>query len=897
MPPPDRPQPEAFLPEANREGRGRLKIFLGAAPGVGKTFSMLEEAAVRHRAGTDVVVALAETHGRAETAALLAPLEQLPRRVMPYRGQALSELDLDALLARAPALALIDELAHTNVPGSRHVKRWQDVEEVLAAGIDVLSTLNVQHIESLNDVVARITGVRVSETVPDAILARADEIEVIDLPSEELIARLKAGKVYLPANARRALENFFSKGKLTALRELALRTAASRVDAEMRAFMDANAVRGPWPANERIMVCVNEAPASKAAVRAAKRMAERAGLPWVAVTVVTPRHESLSPEARRATADAMQLAELLGAETETLYAVANAAAELIAFARKANAARIVVGRARRRWGLSDLFSGLGRERVFLRLLDAATDFEVTVVSADAASPSSLKRDLPRPSFSLRQALGVAGVTFLATLAAWGIDHLELIPTGSLSVVYLLGVLFTGARFGLWPSIAASLLASLAYNFFFTAPLFTFAISQTDDVVAVAIFLLGALFTGTLASRLKAQVDAMRAAQRRTAALYDFSRKIAPLSARDDVLYAAAFHIAATLDCRSLILMPDETGALEQVQGHPTIEEDLDARALGAARWAFEKNEPAGTGTATLPTSDWLFVPLATSKPLGVLGVQFRDPKRPLDPELKRLLFAVKDQVAVAVERTHLAGDVQALRVKAEGERLRAALLNSLSHDLRTPLVSVIGALSGLNGETIAAEDRRALTEAALTEARRLDRYVQNLLDMTRLEHGALQPRRVPTDLRELVGHARADLRRTFDGRTILTDIPRDMPPVSVDPALIGQALVNVLDNAAKYSPPDTPLVIEARVAGTNAVLSVSDGGPGIPEHERALVFDPFFRVGRGDRGPAGTGLGLAVVRGFVEAHGGTAEAGPSEGGGTRIALTLPLATEQDATSR
>ncbi len=891
-----RPQPEAFLPEANREGRGRLKVFLGAAPGVGKTYAMLEEAARRSRAGLDVVAALVETHGRGETAVLLDPLEQIPRQQVPYRGQMLGELDLDALLARNPQLALIDELAHTNIPGSRHPKRWQDVEEVLGAGIDVVTTLNVQHIESLNDVVARITGVRVAETVPDAVLARADEIEVIDLSPEELIGRLKSGRVYLPATVGRALENFFTRGNLTALRELALRTAAQRVDAEMRALMDAQAVEGPWPASERLLVCVNEAPAAKAAVRAGKRMAERAGIPWIAATVVTPRHEALGVQARRATIEAMQLAESLGAETKTLHAESDASAELLAFARTANVSRIVIGRGRRYLPgsglIGTLFPAFGRERVFLKLLDAARDFEVTIVSTDPASKPA--RPMPaepcsRPS--LLALLAAPAATLAATLCAWTVERTVSAPDGSLSVVYLAGILIVGARYGLWPSILASLLSFMAYNFFFTEPLFTFAVAQGEDVAAILLFLLGALFTGSLAGRLKAQVDSMRASQRRTAALYDFSRRIAPLSEPDDVLYAAAFHIAATLDCRSLIMMPDRTGALQQVQGYPSIEEELDARATGAAQWAFGRNEPAGAGTQTLPTSPWLFVPLATAAPLGVLGVQFRDRERSLDPETKRLLLAVEDQVAVAVERTRLAADLQLLHIRSEGEKLRNALLGSLSHDLRTPLVSVIGALSGLaEGEAeLGADDRQGLAETALGEARRLDRYVQNLLDMTRLEYGALAPRRVPTDLRELVGNARADLRTTLTGREVNVDLPRGLPAVEVDPVLIGQAVVNLLDNAAKYSPPDTPIGISARRESETVVLIVDDAGEGIPAEEREKVFDPFFRVGKGDRGASGTGLGLAIVRGFVEANGGSVAIEGGVGGGTAVLMRLPVA--------
>ncbi|MDE1570048.1 sensor histidine kinase [Aquabacter sp. P-9] len=893
----ERPAPEAFLEEARTEARGRggpghLKIFLGASPGVGKTFAMLEQARARQLAGVDVVVALVETHGRAETAALLRTLEQLPRRAVAYRGQSLSELDLDALLARHPGLALIDELAHTNAPGSRHPKRWQDVLEVLEAGIDVTTTLNIQHIESLNDIVSRITGVRVAETVPDHVLQRADDIELIDLPPEELIKRLKDGKVYVPQQVGRALENFFSKGNLTALRELALRTAASRVDAEMLAYMRANAVKGPWPTEERLLVCVNEAPVAKTLVRAGRRMADRARIPWIVATVLTPRHETLPAEARAATLDALRLAETLGAETVTLHAESDAVAELLRFARSRNVSRLVVGRPRGHGAWWRKVAGLLREPVADRLLDAATDFEVTIVTAlDAASRrAGLQWKVVRPDW--RGYVAALGAIALASLVAWPIGVWDAIPGGAISAIYLTAVLVVGATYGLGASLVATVLGSMAYNFLYTEPYYTLAVSNPEDVVSILVFLVGAIFTGTLAGRLKAQVESMRAAQRRTETLYDFARKIASASNLDDVLWAGAFHIAATLDCQSLILMPGPAGGLEQVQGHPSIE-DLDARCEAAARWAFEHNAPAGSGTATLPMSEWLFVPLATGeRTLGVIGVRFKDRTRSLDPETRRLLLAVEDQVAVAVERVRLAGELADARVSNESERLRGALLNSVSHDLRTPLATVIGTVSTLaeNSTALTADDRRELIGTALDEARRLDRYVQNLLDMTRLGHGALSPRRAPVELAEIVGRVRTDLARLLSAHHLAVEIPHDLPMLNVDPVLIGQALTNVFENAAKYAPSGTTITVAARVVGTDALVSITDEGPGIPDREREKVFDLFHRVTEGDARPAGTGLGLAIVRGLVEAHGGTASAlaGPN-GRGATIVLRLPLA--------
>ncbi len=885
---PDRPDPQALLDAHRRDGRGRLKVFLGASPGVGKTFAMLEEARQRQRAGRDVVVALVETHGRAETAALVASLEVLPRKTVPYRGQMLEELDLDGLLARRPQLALIDEFAHTNVPGARHPKRWQDVVEVLDAGIDVTTTLNIQHIESLNDVVASITGVRVQETVPDELLQRADEIELIDLPPEELINRLREGKVYVPQQVGKALESFFTKGNLTALRELALRTAASRVDADMLTYMQAHAVKGPWPTQERLLVCVNEAPVAKALVRAGKRMADRARIPWIVATVVTPAHEALGEEARATTTEALRLAETLGAEVVTRHTERDVAAELLAFARSRNVTRLVVGRPRQRWPWVLL-----REPVSDRILDLATDFEVTVVTHRARVER--RRILSAPDMPGWRDWGAilsetCGAMAAATAIAWPFSaHL---PVASIAVVYLLAVSIVAFRQGLTAALLASALGFLTYNFFFTTPYYSLAVEQSEAVVALLVFLISAVFTGTLASRLKAQVDSMRAARRRTETLYEFARKIASASKADDVLWAAAAHIAVTLNCRSLILMPGVGGALEQVQGHPSIEE-LDAKAEGAARWAFERNEPAGAGTTTLPTSDWLFVPLATARRiLGVIGVQFRDAAQGLDPETKRLLLAVEDQVAVALERFTLAADLEDARVNAEGEKLRAALLNSVSHDLRTPLVTVIGAVTTLaDADTALPQDIRAeLIGTALDEARRLDRYVQNLLDMTRLGHGALTPKAQSVDLREVVGRVRGDLARLLAGHDLVVEMPRDLPRALIDPVLIGQALANVIENAVKYGPPAGRIVIGGAASDETVILTVSDEGPGIPAADRERVFDQFYRAARGDGAPTGTGLGLAIVRGFVEAHGGRVviDAGPG-GRGTTIALALPRA--------
>ncbi len=883
----NRPQPEALLAEVKRAGRGRLKVFLGASPGVGKTYAMLEAAHRRQRDGVDVIIALVETHGRSETAALLSIIEQLPRRPYNYRGRQLAEMDIDALLRRRPQLALIDELAHSNAPGSRHPKRWQDVMEVLDAGIDVMTTLNIQHIESLNDIVARITGVRVQETLPDEVFQRADEIELVDITPDELLERLRQGRVYIPEQIGRALNSFFSKGNLTALRELAMRTAAQRVDAEMLEIMQANAVAGPWPAEERLLVCVNESPVAKTLVRAAKRMAERAKIPWIAATVITPRHEYLGVHARTATMEALRLAESLGAETMTLRAESNSADELLRFARSRNVTRLVIGRPHRQ-----MFFNFFREPVSEKLLSAARDFEVTVVAADEPKQGlwpRFKMRWPQASGFVEAFTGVA----ITTLISWPL--FPYVPVASLSIAYLLAVLIIAMRHGLAASIFACVVGFLSYNFFFTTPYYSFAVQQNESLVALFVFFISAIFTGTLASRLKAQVETMRAAQNRTETLYDFSRKIASVSNLDDVLWAAAQHLAATLNCRSVILMPNASGELQIMKSYPPVN-SLDPKDWGAVRWAWEKAEVAGRGTSTLPASEWLFLPLSTvEKPLGVIGVQFVQSPHFDDPEVRRLLDAVEDQVAVAVERTSYAADLAETRVKAEGEKLRSALLNSVSHDLRTPLVSIIGAAATLNDNGVALrnEDREALLSNVLTEAKRLDRFVQNLLDMTKLGYGAIEPHRAAVDLREIIGTVRNDMKNILQNHKVTADIKKNLPPISVDPVLIGQVLVNVLENAAKYAPQHTDIRITTEVKKDDVLLSITDQGPGIPLADREAVFDLFYRVKAQDRQVSGTGLGLAIAKGFVEANGGSILAKTAKDGrGTRMEIMLPLANKQ-----
>ncbi len=885
-----RPRPDALLAEAAREGKGRLKVFIGAAPGVGKTYAMLEAAQRKLAEGVDVLAAVIETHGRHETEAMLRNLPQLARRPVIYKGRVLTEMDVDGLIVRRPQLALIDELAHTNAPESRHDKRWQDVEEVLEAGIDVYTTLNIQHIETLNETVARITGVRVRETVPDLVLEMADEIELVDLPPDELLERLKAGKVYVQDQAARAVQNFFAKGNLTALRELAMRAAADRVDAQLREHMAANAIEGPWPAQERILVCINESLAARDAIRVAKRSADRARADWIALSVASTRAESLSDADKDRIAGSLRLAERLGAELATVTAETDVAAEILAFAQRRNVRRIVIGRPR----ISGPLARLTRENVTRDLLRQGESFEITIASApdEGTGARRIKGARPRIPAEGRVYGQAALAVAVATAVAWAVD--QVFPVASLSLIFMTAVIWVASRSGIWPALASAIMGFLGYDFFFTAPRFSFSMSQQGEILTLGLFLLASVLTGNLAAKLRSRVNAQREIVDRTTKLYDFSRRVAGAARFDDVVWASVSHVASTLHCESILLAPDADGRLTIVGGFPP-EDRLEVRDMSAAQFCWDRGEPAGHGSDTLPHARWYFLPVRTAaRKLAVIGIAFETESgfATLD---RRLLEALVDQIALGLERSRLAGELAGTALAAETDRLRTALLSSVSHDLRTPLVTIIGAAGSLADTPALSEDaRRDLAENIREEGERLDRYVQNLLDMTRLGHGALALRLAPTDLSDIVGAARQRLRTALRAHPVSVTAPPAMPVVRADPVLIEQVLVNVIDNAAKYAPPGGPIAIAITLDGPSVVLSVTDTGPGIPSEARERVFDMFYRIEGGDRQRAGTGLGLAICKGLIEAQGGTIRAeAPADGtSGTRIVMTLPA--ERDA---
>lgn len=874
----DRPAPEAFLRAAAQEGRGQLKIFLGAAPGVGKTYEMLSEGRARAAGGTDVVVGVVETHGRAETQALTQGLAILPRVTIAHGGCTLGEMDLDALLARAPALALVDELAHSNAPGSRHPKRWQDVEELLAAGIDVWSTLNIQHVESLNDLVASITRVRVRETVPDRILEQA-EIEVIDIPPDELIERLKQGKVYVPEEASRALGHFFSKSNLSALRELALRRAAQAVDAQMLDHVRSIGAGGTW-AGERIVVAVSEQPGAEELVRAAKRLADAARAPWTAVHVETSRGRQLGIEQRAAIARVLALATQLGGAVASVPAV-NVVDGLTSYTADARATQLVVGKSvRSRW------FELRHGSVVDRLVRETPGVAVHVMPLDA--PPRLHRSASRPAkgegWGAPAGYGWAlAMVAAVTGAALGLE--ALLSVGNVALLYLLPVMAAASLFGLRPGLFAGFGSSLAYNFFFLPPTGTFTIAAPENVVAIVVLLGVAVATSQLTARVRAQADLAAASARVNAVLAGFLRQLTAATDADALMATAAAEIARLFDARAIVLTAGATDIEVHAAAPPAG--PLGTIDLAAARWAMERGEPAGRGSSTLASSDWLFHPLAGGRGvLAVLGIAREDGGDPLRSDQVPLLMGLLDQAGVALDRLRLEGEARRIGVVEERDRLRAALLSSVGHDLRTPLTAIIAAAARLDesaGPDLVADIR--------SESERLRRFVANLLDMARIEAGAIRLSREPTDLTDAVAAAAHDVRRTLGDHPLVLDVSPRLPLVSVDPSLLHHCLINLLDNAGRYAGGGTPVTVRAERGPDALTLSIIDEGPGLPPGREACVFETFRRLEGSDRSTGGTGLGLAIVKGFAEAMGLTVAAANRMGGaGARFDLVFPEAS-------
>ncbi|WP_248743828.1 MULTISPECIES: sensor histidine kinase [unclassified Pseudomonas] len=869
---------DALLAELPRDGRGRLKVFLGAAPGVGKTFAMLQAAHSQLRQGVKVIAGVVETHGRAETEALLGGLPQLPLVRSEYRGVTLEEMDLDGLLAAKPKLVLVDELAHSNAPGSRHAKRWQDIQELLAAGIDVYTTVNVQHLESLNDQVRGITGVQVRETLPDWVLQEAYELLLIDLPPRELLERLREGKVYVPEQARAAIDAFFTQTNLTALRELAMQTAAAQVDNDLaqgyrKLGQAAPAVRG------RLLVGVDGNADAERLVRHASRVAQRRHLPWSLVHV--DNGSVRDEQSRLRLQGAQQLAERLGGEVVLLRA-GEVAKTLIQHATERRASLVLVGQSRPSLRRRLFGGGLAA-----RLLRQSHGLEINVLDSDHEQHAPRLRTAPTLVW-FDYALALVA-TILASALAWAVS--SVLPLPNISLVFLAAVLLVAVRSSLGPSLACAALSFLTYDFLFIPPNFSFAIQREEDVLTLLFFLLMAALTGNLAARQRRQLQALRDTQEETTELLDLSRKLTAATDRQAVVSAAAQHLNGWSDLQLCLLNRDGQGGWKVETGGPL---QFTEAERAAADWAWQHDQPAGMGTGTLPFGRWWWWPLSVEDgPLALLGVCAKEGQT-LSGQRRRLLTALSQPLAQALARAQLADDLEAARLHGETEQLRSALLASVSHDLRTPLTSMRGSIDSLLalGEAIPLEDRRELLEGTRDEAERLDRYIQNLLDMTRLGHGALKLARDWVSPADIVGSALNRLRAVLSSLQVSTDVPAELPLLFVHAALIEQALVNVLENAARFSPSHGRLQLRAGADDSEVFFSVSDEGPGIPVDERAKIFDMFYTAARGDRGGQGTGLGLAICQGMVGAHGGRISVGDGiDGRGTCITLHLPLQTQ------
>ncbi|KAB0480370.1 osmosensitive K+ channel signal transduction histidine kinase [Pseudomonas reinekei] len=866
---------DALLADLPRDGRGRLKVFLGAAPGVGKTYAMLQAAHIQLRQGVKVIAGVVETHGRAETEALLGGLPQQPLVRSEYRGVMLEEMDLDGLLAAKPKLVLVDELAHTNAPGSRHEKRWQDIQELLAAGIDVFTTVNVQHLESLNDQVRGITGVQVRETLPDWVLQEAFELLLIDLPPRELLERLRDGKVYVPEQARAAIDAFFTQTNLTALRELAMQTAAAQVDNDLtlgyrQMGQAAPTVRG------RLLVGVDGDAQAERLVRHASRVAQRRHLPWSLVHV--DNGSARDEQSRLRLQSAQQLAERLGGEVVLLRA-GEVAKTLIQHAAERRASLVLVGQSRPRWRRRVFGGGLAA-----RLLRNARGLEINVLDSDHEQHQPRQRSMQALVW-FDYALAVVA-TLLASALAWAVA--SVLPLPNISLVFLAAVLLVAVRSSLGPALVCAALSFLTYDFLFIPPTFSFSIQREEDVLTLLFFLLMAALTGNLAARQRRQLQALRDTQEETTELLDLSRKLTAATDRQAVVSAAAQHLNGWSDLQLCLLNRDGQSGWKVETGGPL---EFTEAERAAADWAWQHDQPAGAGTGTLPFGRWWWWPLSVEDgPLALLGVCAKEGQT-LSGQRRRLLTALSQPLAQALARAQLADDLEAARLHGETEQLRSALLASVSHDLRTPLTSMRGSIDSLLalGEAIPLEDRRELLEGTRDEAERLDRYIQNLLDMTRLGHGALKLARDWVSPADIVGSSLSRLRAVLAPLQVSTDVPAQLPLLYVHAALIEQALINVLENAARFSPAHGRLQVRAGADDKELFFSVSDEGPGIPEAERAKIFDMFYTAARGDRGGQGTGLGLAICQGMVGAHGGRISVADGiEGRGTCITLHLPL---------
>ena len=883
------PNPDVVLREIEDDARdakrGKLVVFFGAAPGVGKTYAMLEAARSERDLKRDVVIGVVEAHGRYDIGALVLGLEMLPRRRETRGDVVLEELDLDEALTRKPGLVLMDELAHTNAPGSRHAKRWQDVEELLGAGIDVYTTLNVQHLESLNDVVAQITGVVVRETVPDRVLEEATEVRLIDLPPDAILERLAEGKIYLGDEAHIAKTGFFREGNLIALRELALRSTAERVDAQMRVYKTAHGIERTWATRDRILVCVSPSPASAHLVRGARRMATSLHAPMIAAYVETPASIRMGDADRRRVAENLRLAETLGAETVTLRGE-SAAQETLRYARTRNVTKIVLGKPTHpRW--RDLIQASFLEEI----VRASGDIDVHVLSGDLSSRRAREADRPLPKIhAVSTYLACAAIVFAATATSWIAFGRERLP--DVVMLHLLGIIVIAMRYGFGPSIAATVLGVILVDFFFVPPYFSLTVYDFQYVVTFAVMFVVAVVISSLTKRIRDQADAARGREMRTASLYGMSRALAAARARDNLVAVATQHLHEVFDAKIAIMLPADGDTLALAgAGDLTFNPAEKERAV--VSWVWEHAKAAGLGTDTLPFAKALYVPLRSAHDrVGVLGIIPADAEHFRDPERRQLLDVFAGQVASALDRARLAEKAERARIEMEAERMRSSLLSSVSHDLRTPLTVITGAASALlaRPDTMSTATNRDLLETIHEEGQRLNRLVQNLLDMTRIASGAVRVIKDWQPLEEVVGAALNRLDAQLEGRQVVVRLPPDLPLVPIDDVLVEQLLINLIENATKYTPKGSPIEITAEAGKNEVIVTIADHGPGIPPGHEERLFEKFYRLPR-EREGSGAGLGLAICRGVIDAHGGRIWVENRRGGevtGARFRFSLPV---------
>ncbi len=882
-PPNNRPDPDELLAHVQAEEKqraiGHLKIFFGYAAGVGKTYAMLEAAHQRKAEGVDVVVGYVETHKRVETENMLRGLEVIAPKTITYRNIQLQEMDIDRVLERRPSLVLVDELAHTNTPGSRHAKRYQDVEELISAGINVYTTLNIQHLESLNDVVAQITGTKVRETIPDRVIDEVTDIELIDLPTDELLNRLKEGKVYIPEQAERAIEKFFRQGNLTALRELTMRRAAERVDDQMLDYMGKRAIPGPWPAGERLLVCVSPGAVSERLIRAARRLADELKAEWYAIFVETPQQIRMSTEQRDRVDRMLGLAEELGAKSVTIPG-SSVAETVTNYARNQNITKIIIGKSRRsRW--SELLRGSVAEQ----LIRESGPIDVYFVNSESQPSFKQPEQYWQPHRPWRRYFWgialVAGATGLCALVAPYIS-----PT-NLVVIYLLSTVVAAVFLGRGPAILASILSVVAFDFFFVPPSLTLAVSDTEYILTFFGLISVSLVISYLTAQVREQADAAQRREAQTGALYELGHDLTAAVGLEAVAKTIIDHIGQIYSREVALFLP-ENNDLKLYMASQDL--SVAENELAVANWAFEHNQQAGRGTDTLPDASMHYQPLKTTRGvIGVLGIKPIGINTYLSPDQQRILDAFANQVALAIEGARLVEQARQTELLEATEKLQTALLNSISHDLRTPLVSITGALSSMeeSGPALDEEVRRSLIETAREEAERLNRLVGNLLDITRLEAGAMQLHREAYDVQELIGSALEQIGTPIKDRQVNVEISPKIPLVPLDFVLFSRVLVNVIDNALKYSPLEKPIEIRARVSRQDLEISIADRGEGIPVDNLERIFDKFYRVQRPDN-VSGTGLGLSICKGIVEAHNGSIRAENRRGGGAIFTIRVPL---------